>query len=93
MHDSNARSNRTFRTPRAAHRRPDDAQDLKVPLPLDDGRSHVGNWLDCMRSRQAPNAPIHVGFSHAVACCLGREAERTGRRVRYDPATRRIVET
>ena len=55
-------------------------------------RSHVGNWFDCVRSRQTPNAPIQAGFAHAVACCLGREAERTGKRVRYDAATRRILE-
>ena len=77
----------------AAHRRPADAQDVTLPMPPDEGRSHVGNWLDCMRSRQAPNAPIQAGFAHAVACCLGREAERSGRRVRYDAAARRIVET
>jgi predicted dehydrogenase len=77
----------------AVHRRQDTDADVTVPMPADEGRSHVGNWLDCMRSRQAPNAPIAAGFAHAVACCLGREAERTGRRVRYDAATRRIVET
>ena len=77
----------------AAHKRPADAVDTKVPMPDNDGRSHVGNWLDCMRSRQAPNAPISAGLAHAVACCLGREAERTGRRVRYDAASRRILET
>jgi predicted dehydrogenase len=77
----------------AVHRRQDADADITVPMPQDDGRSHVGNWLDCMRSRQAPNAPIEAGFAHAVACCLGRAAERTGRRVRYDAATRRIVET
>jgi hypothetical protein len=27
-----------------------------------------------------------------VACCLAREAERTGRKTRYDAAARRIVE-
>jgi hypothetical protein len=29
-------------------------------------------------------------LSHAVACCLGREAERTGQRVRYDAKTRTL---
>lgn len=77
----------------AAHKRPADAVDTRVELPPDEGRSHVGNWIDCMRSRQQPNAPIEAGFAHAVACCLGREAERTGRRVRYDASTRRILET
>ncbi len=75
----------------AAHKRPADAKDVPLTMPPDEGRSHVGNWIDCMRSRQAPNAPIQAGFAHAVACCLGREAERTGRRVRYDAAARRIV--
>jgi predicted dehydrogenase len=75
----------------AAHTRPADAKDVTLTMPPDEGRSHVGNWIDCMRSRQAPNAPIQAGFAHAVACCLGREAERTGRRVRYDAAARRIV--
>jgi predicted dehydrogenase len=77
----------------AAHRRPDDAVETTLEMPPDEGRSHVGNWIDCMRSRQAPNAPIQVGYAHAVACCLGREAERTGRRVRYDATARRILET
>lgn len=77
----------------AANTRPADAKDVKLQLPEDAGRSHVGNWLDCMRSRATPNAPIQVGYAHAVACCLGREAERTGRRVRYDATARRIIET
>jgi predicted dehydrogenase len=88
-----ALDSRTWISRTAAHRRPAGAQDVKIALPADEGRSHVGNWIDCMRSRQAPNAPIQAGFAHAVACCLGREAERTGNRVRYDPIARRIVET
>ena len=79
---------------RPAPNRPEPgAEDVKLPEPAGEERSHVGNWLDCMRSRQTPNAPMQAGYAHAVACCLGREAERTGRRVRYDPATRRILET
>ena len=54
-------------------------------------RTHVANWIACLDSRRQPNAPIEVGFAHAVACCLGREAERTGQRMRYDAASRRIV--
>ena len=53
---------------------------------------HVANWVSCLASRTAPNAPIEVGLAHAVVCCLGREAERTGRKVRYDPTTRKIIE-
>ena len=76
----------------AANNRPDGATDVALPVAATVEHGHVGNWLDCMRSRQTPNAPIQVGYAHAVACCLGREAERTGRKMRYDAATRRIVE-
>jgi predicted dehydrogenase len=75
----------------AAHVRPADATDLLLPAPDGPERSHVGNWLDCVRSRETPNAPIQAGYAHAVACCMGREAERTGRRVYYDTAARRIT--
>lgn len=76
----------------AANRRPADAQDFPLPKPEGPERSHVGNWIDCMRSRKTPNAPIQAGYAHAVACCLGREAERTGKKMRYDHAKRQIVE-
>lgn len=89
-------------TSRAAdNKRPADAQDIVLPAPVQatdgsltsgDAGPHVANWLECLRSRQPPHAPIEVGLAHAVACCLGREAERTGRRMRYDATTRRIVE-
>lgn len=77
----------------AANKPAPDAAAVPLDLPEGDARSHVGNWIDCMRSRKAPNAPIEAGFAHAVACCLGREAERTGCRVRYDPDSRSITET
>jgi predicted dehydrogenase len=77
----------------AANTRAAGAEDIKLPDPIGRERSHVGNWLDCVRTRATPNAPIQAGYAHAVACCLGREAERTGRRMFYDAATRRIVET
>jgi predicted dehydrogenase len=76
----------------ADNKRPADAKDITLPAVADE-RSHVGNWIDCLASRAQPNAPIEVGYSHAVACCLAREAERTGRRMRYDSTARKIVET
>lgn len=65
---------------------------IELPKPAGPERSHVGNWIDCMRSRKTPNAPIQAGYAHAVACCLGREAERTGKRMKYDKVARKIVE-
>jgi predicted dehydrogenase len=86
----------------SANTRPADAKDIVLTDPTKEtngsltqggASEHVANWIECLVSRRQPNAPIEAGFAHAVACCLGREAERTGRRVRYDAAARRIVET
>ncbi len=85
----------------AANARPADARDVALPDPAREtngsltqggATEHVANWIECLTSRRQPNGPIDVGYAHAVACCLGREAERTGRRMRYDAAARRIVE-
>ena len=71
---------------------PDPSPSANASLTQGGAPEHVANWIDCLVSRKQPNASIDVGYSHAVACCLGREAERTGRKMRYDAATRRIVE-
>ena len=53
---------------------------------------HVQNWLECIRSRQQPNAPIEVGHAHAVATILAYEAWRTGRRQVWDGQARAMRE-
>jgi len=75
----------------AANRPASDAQPQPLAVPPR-GPSHVAEWLECVRTRRTPSASIDAGYSHAVACCLAREAERRGRRMRYDAAARRIVE-
>jgi predicted dehydrogenase len=85
----------------ADNRRPAEARDVQVPIPTDTGTGsltagdagpHVANWIECLRSRKQPNAPIDVGLAHAIVCCMGREAERTGRKIRYDAGARKIVD-
>jgi predicted dehydrogenase len=39
---------------------------------------HLTNWVDCVRSRQRPNAPAETGVSAAAAAHLGNRAYRTG---------------
>ena len=39
---------------------------------------HVLNWLDCLRSRSTPNAPVEAGVSAASAAHLANRALRTG---------------
>jgi predicted dehydrogenase len=45
------------------------------PLP------HVKNFLECMRSRAVPNAPIEAGVACAQAGHLGNQALREGRKI------------
>jgi predicted dehydrogenase len=39
---------------------------------------HLTNWVDCIRSRQAPNAPAEAGVSAAAAAHLANSALRSG---------------
>ncbi len=53
-------------------------------------KDHMANWLECLRSRQAPNADIEYGHQHAVATIMAGLALETGRRQKYDPQKREI---
>ena len=65
-------------------------QEVKVvPEP---SSSHMGNWLECVRSRKTPNAPIEVGYRHSVCTMLAYQALTSGKKMKYQPALRRIVE-
>lgn len=51
--------------------------------PLD--AEHLGNFVDCLRSRQSPVADIRVGATSSVLCHLGNLAFRLGRELVFDP--------
>jgi len=55
------------------------------------GRSHVRNFLDCVKSRSRPNADIEEGHLTAVCCHLGNIALRTGKLLQWDAEQERIV--
>jgi predicted dehydrogenase len=61
---------------------------IEVPEP--ETPHHMKNFLDCIRTRQQPVAPIDAGFHHSVAVIMADEALTTGRRVVYDPSRREI---
>ena len=54
---------------------------------------HMLNWMQCVRSRNEPNAPARVGFNHSVANIMATKALHTGRRVIWDSQKRDIVVT
>jgi predicted dehydrogenase len=48
---------------------------------------HMRNFIDCVRSRQNPVAPVEVGCSTNTLCCLANIATELKRPVKWDPAT------
>ena len=54
------------------------------------GIDHVRNWIECLRSRKDPNAPIEAGYAHSVASIMAFRAWESGRRQLYVPATQEI---
>jgi predicted dehydrogenase len=52
---------------------------------------HVRNFLDCVKSRQRPNADVEEGHLSAVMCHLGNLSTRLGRSLTWDAVHERIV--
>jgi predicted dehydrogenase len=66
------------------------AEEIKLMPPKPP--SHVQNWLDCVRSRQTPNADVRSGYAHSVASMMAARAEITGKAVYWDATREEIVE-
>ena len=46
---------------------------------------HVRNFLDCIKSRQDPLAPVETGHRSATLCHLGNIAMQLHRKLHWDP--------
>jgi len=57
---------------------------------LYESKDQHGNWLDCVRSRQQPIAPVEVAHRSCSACLLHHIAMKTGRKLSWDPARERF---
>ncbi len=55
------------------------APSIRVEATRDGTVDHVLNWLDCIRTRKAPNAPVRDAVNAANASHFGNEAIRSGR--------------
>jgi predicted dehydrogenase len=51
---------------------------------------HLRNFLECVKSRQRPNADIEQGHLSTRLCHLGNIAFRVGRSIQFDAATESI---
>jgi len=49
----------------------------------DGERLHLQNWIDCIRSRKEPSAPLAAGVAAAAAAHLANQALRTGKTARF----------
>jgi predicted dehydrogenase len=57
----------------------------------EDTLSHMRDWMECVRTRKSPRAPIRAGYDHAVALCMTIAAMHTGKRVTFDDDRQEVV--
>jgi predicted dehydrogenase len=53
--------------------------------------ANMRNWMECVRSRKTPNAPIEAGYNHSVALCMTVAAIQTGQKVTFDDKTQQVI--
>ncbi|MEY2793259.1 MAG: hypothetical protein RJA76_1251 [Bacteroidota bacterium] len=53
--------------------------------------NHIKNWMECVRSRKTPNAPIEAGYQHSIATIMSNAAYRTGQRVTFNEKTQEVM--
>ena len=49
-------------------------------------QNHMGNWIDCVRSRATPNAPPEIGYRSAIAVHMSNLSYRNKRRITFEEA-------
>ena len=52
---------------------------------------HVGNWLDCIRSRELPIMDVAIGHRVTSLCILGNISFKVRRKLRWDPAKEEFI--
>jgi predicted dehydrogenase len=58
---------------------------------LYNSEDHMGNFFECVRSRQRPIADVEVGHRAASVCHLGAIALRTGLGFQWDPQAEKVI--
>ena len=69
---------------------------LTDPLPenaerLYKSNNHMGNFMDCVRSRKLPICDVEIGHRSATMCHLGAISMRTGLKLNWDAQTERFI--
>ena len=53
--------------------------------------NHVRNWMECVRSRKEPHAPVEAGYSHSIANIMTTAASHTGMKATFDERTQEVM--
>ena len=53
--------------------------------------AHMRNWMECVRERRNPNAPVEAGYWHTVSLIMANAAMRTGLVGTFDPVKREVL--
>jgi predicted dehydrogenase len=51
-----------------------------------ESQDHMQNWIDCVRSRKTPNAPVEIGYRSAIAAHMANLAYRKKLRITLEEA-------
>jgi predicted dehydrogenase len=51
---------------------------------------HMGEWLECMRSRKMPSADVEIGHRSISICHLVNITRQLNRKLKWDPESERI---
>lgn len=66
-----------------------------APDPISEGPGenvpHLNNFLDCVRTRQRPNADVEIGHRSTTVCHLVNISRELGRKLRWNPQTERFL--
>ncbi|MEJ7607187.1 MAG: Gfo/Idh/MocA family oxidoreductase [Bryobacteraceae bacterium] len=53
-------------------------------------QSHIRNFIECIRSRREPNAPVEAGQATNVVLCMAMDSLRQGKRLKWNAQARRV---
>jgi predicted dehydrogenase len=65
-------------------------KDIKGTEKYHSGDDHVRNFLECIKSRSDPAAPVEIGHRSASLCHLGNIAIRLKAKLKWDPKAERF---
>ena len=55
-------------------------------------KPHIANFLECVKTREKPNADVEIGHRSISVCHLANLARELGRKLQWNPETERFVD-